>query len=195
MIKHPALRVSNIADVDSEFLDSFYADLLEFKKLCPFGDLIEDFEITGSYAAGRAKLHSDVDINLALGTQENVSRARVIVRERSEEWATALRYLHHVADEKYGVILQLQMQFATMKTISHLMCYSLTERKTYGTQTERTPKLVTPKVWSDDAGDFVDLIPDVNDPYLSELPKYRKKYGAKFLNYGDTPETAHMKRR
>lgn len=194
MIKHPALRLADIADADPKFLDELQVDLLEFQGLCPFGDLIQDYEISGSYAAGRAKLHSDLDINLALGTPERMVEARNRIKQNKAAWDAAFKFIHNLS-KKYGTLLQIQIQFPTMKAQAHVMCYSLLGRKTYGTVKKRQLPKITAGVFDETTGEFVELVPGVNDPFLKEIPKYKKLYGAKYLEYGETPETAHMKPR
>ena len=194
MIKHPALRVKSIQQVAPEILDEVEADVEYCVGLSPYADLIVDLEILGSYATGRARLHSDLDINLATGSQEQIGAAIARIRENVPAHQISRKWQFKELQEKWGLRFQTGFMFPLAKTNPNLMCYSLKERKLYGTNPIKQARYDV-QVVDADTGEMVPLIPDENDPYLKELPEWRAKYGANLLEFGETPETAHMKAR
>lgn len=201
LVKHPALRIKNIAFCDPNFLTSLTADLYYIVELWGVSEYVLDFEVLGSYARGIAELHSDLDINIAT---TNIFEAKEAAANSptASEAILALKSLWI----KYGLRIDLQMQHQSVKDIPTKMCFSLNSGVTYGTETRRIgpdgqpivdtpirqPKL-TMSVMDEELGCDRPFVPIQDDPWASELDEWRIRYGELWLEYGDTPETEHMK--
>lgn len=190
MIKHPALRTPSISNCPPDFLDQLLADLEEFLNRSPIKDLVTDFEVMGSYACDRAGLWSDLDINLATGDAPAQNKAILIIRENQDQWRDSVIFLKELW-HKYGLRIEVALQHPSVKLIPEKMCFSLRERKIYGSNAVRARRLSL-SVWDDDLGEFVPFVPGVNDPFQSEIERYQQLYGDKFLVYGETPETEYL---
>ena len=201
-LKHPALRLANAADVDPQFLWTFYADLQTFGTLTPFPDLITDYEIDGAYACGRAELHSDIDINICTDTEENRQIAIAAIVEYPDQWRTALRFSKTLWT-KYGVRIELKLQYPAAKDVENIMSFSLRDQMTYGTNSGdnrgvvipvRTPRLSLGYI-DPETGNLVEVQtfdPRIHDPWYRELSIWQQRYGDRMLSYGNTPETDQM---
>ena len=205
-VKHPALRVRSVLHIDSAFLDTLALKMEQFVLLTPFADLVTDISIVGSYARECAELHSDIDINLDTGTEENRLIARELIRENEAQFTKAVVLLKTI-QRQYGVRIDIFLQHADMKVVPK-MSYSLRTRTVFGTERrkmdvdwqtgEATERLNQPDPadYSLNVGVF-DLEngarpfdPAKDDPWKKELPTWRALYGANLLEYGATPETA-----
>lgn len=208
MIKHPALRVRSVLHIVPAVLDAMAVKMEQLVALTPFADLVTDISVPGSYARECAELHSDLDLNLDTGTEENRLLARKRIKENKPQFRKALAFLRSL-EKQYGIRIDIALQHADIKAVPK-MSYSLRTRTLFGTErrkmdvdwqtgvaTERIrpPLLRQPKlsigVPDDDLG-ARPFNPLVDDPWLSELPTWRRRYGANLLEYGKTPETAHM---
>lgn len=206
MIKHPALRVRSVLHIDSTILSTLALKIEQVVALTPFADLATDVCVVGSYARECAELHSDIDLNLDTGTEENRLLARQRITENKAQFRTAIALLQSV-QRQYGIRIDLALQHADMKAIPK-MSYSLRTRTLFGTERrkmdvdwqtgEATERLNQP-----DPADFslnvgvFDLEdgtrpfdPAKDDPWKKELATWRTLYGANLLEYGQTPETA-----
>lgn len=174
--------------------------------LTPFADLVTDINIVGSYARGCAELHSDIDINLDTGTEENRLLARELIQANTAQFRKAIALLQTIQRE-YGIRIDLALQHADMKAVPK-MSYSLRTHTLFGTErrkmdvdwqtgeaTERQNQ-PDPADFSLNVGVF-DLEdgtrpfdPAKDDPWKKELATWRTLYGANLLEYGQTPETA-----
>lgn len=211
MIKHPALRVRSIADVDRDFLESLSSELAAIFKDTFLENAITDYQITGSYARGCAELHSDLDINLATTSE----KAREDARAGARSIATTHRKL--VAgisqlQESLGIRFDISLEHWDVKATPKSF-YSLAQMKFHRGDARRldvnrdgsvnyravaTPRK-TPKfgqlIFDEELGEWVEFDPQSNDPWLAELDYWRRKYGRLFLEFGDTAETSHFRRR
>lgn len=205
MIKHPALRVRSVLHIDSAFLDTLALKMEQFVLLTPFADLVTDINIVGSYARECAELHSDIDINLDTGTEENRLLARELIKNNQAQFRKAIVFLKTV-EKLYGMRIDIALQHANMKAVPK-MSYSLLFRELFGTErrkmdvdwetgeaTERInpPLLRQPTlsigVFDADLG-ARPFDPITDDPWKRELANWRTLYGANLLEYGQTPET------
>ena len=189
LIKHPSIRVASVTDIDSRVLDELESDLRAWIDNSVLKNFITDFEIMGSYARGVAKIASDLDINMATGTQEKFLAARLQVKNNREAYQQTTLDRKKLWD-KWGTIIQLAMKFPTAKTITDEMSFSLKKRVLSGTNREKAPKLMLTVVDKETGEARPMKISD--DPHLNELAKWKKLYGSKFLEFGKTPETAWM---
>lgn len=206
MIKHPALRVRSVLHITPAVLDAMAVKMEQFVALTPFVDVVTDINIVGSYARECAELHSDIDINLDTGTEENRLLARELIKNNQAQFRKAVVFLKTV-EKLYGVRLDIALQHADMKAVPK-MSYSLRTRTLFGTErrkmdvdwqtgeaTERQNQ-PDPADFSLNVGVF-DLEdgtrpfdPAKDDPWKTELPTWRTLYGANLLEYGQIPETA-----
>lgn len=206
MIKHPALRVRSVLHIDSTILSTLALKIEQVVALTPFADLVTDVCVVGSYARECAELHSDIDLNLDTGTEENRLLARQRITENKAQFRTAIALLQTI-QRQYGIRIDLALQHADMKAVPK-MSYSLRTRTLFGTErrkmdvdwqtgeaTER-PNQPRPEDFSLNIGVF-DLEdgarpfdPAKDDPWKKELASWRTLYGANLLEYGQTPETA-----
>lgn len=205
-IKHPAFRARSISLVDQATLIAIADKMEQFVSLTPFAHLVTDINIVGSYARGCAELHSDLDINLDTGTEENRLLARDLIRQNKSQFAKAIAVLQFL-QKQYGMRFEIALQHASMKEVPK-MSYSLRTRTLFGTErrkmdvdwqtgeaTERQNQ-PDPADFSLNVGVF-DLEdgsrpfdPAKDDPWKKELPTWRTLYGANLLEYGNTPETS-----
>ncbi len=193
MIKHPALRIAAIEDCDPAFLDQLQADLETFGRMTPYGHLIKDFEIDGSYAMRCATLMSDLDINIATG--EDLKESLQLTEDNKDVQAVANQFIRALS-VKYGLMVSPARKYPFAKNNPKIMCFSLRERKTYGTVSRINPHLDVGVVGEDGLTRSFNPstdIPEMYDPWASTLDQWREKYGEKLLEFGETPETAWMK--
>jgi hypothetical protein len=213
VIKHPAFRLRSIADADAPLLAGLLADLEEYGRLTPFAELITDFEVVGSYARGTAELHSDLDINVATGTEERRLLAIRRIRANPDQFRQAIRFSRRLLD-KYGTFIELALQHPTVKGLQK-SCFSLREMRMYGTERRRvdinpetgavtvrpSPTLQRAPRFSvavtDTDGNIREYNPRTDTParydrWLDELPLWRRRYGSNLIEYGGTPETSWM---
>ena len=207
MIKHPGLRLHCIADAYPPFLAELAGDLEEFGKLTPFDDLITDFEVDGSYARGVAELHSDLDINIATGTEKARQEAKARIKADPDQFRVAVQFLKSLW-LKYGLRIEVALEHPTIKNVPVKRCFSLRQMTMFGTESKRMdidPVTETAKErvvvrsgqprlsqgHEDENGNWVEgFDPDAHDPSLAELSIWEKRQP--LLQYGETPETAQM---
>lgn len=209
MVKHPGLRVRSITQVAQSVVSDIARGIEEVISLLPFASLVTDISVIGSYARGCAELHSDLDINIDTGTEENRLLAKEKINIQSDEFRKSIQLLHTI-EKQFGIHIDLSIQHASMREVQK-MAFSLRENRLYGTETRRvdidpttrvaTERILRPSrsaklsigVFDANVG-YRQFNPAADDPWISELRTWRGLYGENFLEYGRTQETAHMLR-
>lgn len=211
MIKRPAMRVRDYAHLLPAVRAEILADLEEVAALLPV--TIGDFEVTGSYARGRAQLHSDLDVNLAGDSLDGYRAIRRSARESRDEWRRAIARLKEMW-RKWGMRIDLAVEAPTVRAITVKQCYRMRagtwhhrdlsqtyprmDKRLDGEWYERPRVLVgQPRLehgWFDEDQNFVRMTREDQDPYFAQVETWAARYGPRLLRYGATPETAWMTR-
>lgn len=214
LMKHPATRVRSFLDIEKDFLQGLIDDCFEFISLTPFADLVIDLQGDGSYARECAELHSDMDINIAFASEADRLLARRRIKENPEQWAKAVAFLNQLR-VKYGLFIEPALQHDNLANTPKSY-FSFKEKKLYKGETRKIdidyytkevkvrpvdpskPKHMSIGVIGDD-GNAREFDPnkdshDVYDQWIHLVPEYEAKLKDKFLRFGETEETAYMKK-
>lgn len=197
MLKHPALRLASWNDVDAAVKATFKATCLKAQQRSSW---MLGFSVVGSYARGRADLHSDIDIHVDTGLEP--AESRQLVQDHAEEYRLFKVDLSKLRDQ-YEVIIQVSLEVPFMKDVAEKACYDIltdtlhhpesvvrVDRQPDGTYTPRPaqqhvtpPRLYIATLGSDG------IVNDGADHWAAQVPKYRTMYGSKFIEIGSTEET------
>lgn len=206
MIKHPAVRVRSVVDFAPAVKRRLREIFTEAEAAFPF--VVEDFEVTGSYACGKADFHSDFDVNVATGSEENRIAAIRAIRNQPERFQEAMQIIRRLYGE-YHLRFDVSFESGSTKDISQKACYRIlanqmhnptsttrVDRQSDGSLLPRVPRqqIRPPRYHFASVNQDGELVAGL-DPFADIVPEWRLAYGAKFLEIGQTPETAHYRKR
>lgn len=206
-MKRPEWRTADLATIlrlAPEVVEKLLKGLESVCALWPHGHLVQDFEVSGSYARGLAQLHSDLDINVSVGTWENRAKAIQLCKENPEAVRQATREYFALV-RSLGVRIDLSMQHPALIDVEpHQQIYRLREGKWYHRDLTKTYSNFYK--WSKDTGAYrtlqkgqgdyrrpqpgAELLPD---PWEADIPTWQKRYGTLYQVFGETPDTVWTK--
>lgn len=215
MTKHPALRVRFYGDlwpsVKTRIRDFFVQASQGFPAVG------FDFEVSGAYVRGKAMFHSDLDVHLAAFTEAD-RVALVDYIRNNPRGILLLRDRLNAIYETYGIRVDLFTRvLPTFADHPHKRCYRILAGTWHGLNTLGSDKrwdwnkttnewfmkpekkvgrvgISSPIYITLDTGEKVETGEYAFgvDPFESELPLWRRRYGNKLIELTDSPDTKWM---
>lgn len=216
MYKNPAVRVPFYGDLHQSVKDDIRSLFVRVRALFP-KRLQLYFEVTGSWVRGFANIHSDLDVQIAVDTEDE--RLRVVQFINSN--VPAMTQMFSILSElfaTYGLRVELRTQVVlTNKGSSRLRCYRILEDEWYGLNIAGSEKRWgynwTTREWFErpitrvvrtGISKAVVVVTDTGeavptgeyalgvDPFADELPLWRQRYGSKLIELNRSPDTRWM---
>jgi len=201
-MKRPCLRVAYFGDVALEIKQEMLADLRVLETILPFP--IYDYDVVGSSARQEWLFRSDLDI--CLRTKEAWLPIGGLWRINPNATRRAVRHIRTLY-EKWGVRFEITTEEANISANSFKTCFALKENRAYNTDrllrvsvdlqtgsvlpAERNQPNVNYSLgWYDKEGEPHSR---GDEQWPDEVAYWKQRYGAKYLNIGDTVDTAYLK--
>lgn len=185
------MRFRSIRQLQPKTLEKIERLCKGFQELLPF--TVYRFLWGGSYARDCAGLHSDVDINLDIGTIDENKSIRESLKndpEKKARFIEANKWLSEQTRNELGVHFSMTYEFPCIADDPEKRCYSILEKKWYHEDDPSTLLDARKKGFGYVDEDGVEH-PGV-DPFEDDAKKLKNKPG--FIDVHTDIETAHYRK-